>query len=162
MSEFDHSAHVLLKRTLKECARAKRWFPSQPATLQAELALVGAARMQKLNREFRKKDSATDILSFPSPKPLRRLGHLGELVICTPVLKRQAREQGHPAETERAVLIVHGVLHLLGLDHETGPAAHRLQARWEARILKAIRVRAQAGLMARLPQAHASGIRRPL
>lgn len=139
----------LLRRTLQECTRAKRWFPGQPEELRAELSLVGSAKMRKLNKEYRKKDYTTDVLSFPAPPPLRNLGHLGELVICTPVLKSQAREHGHSPETELAVLIVHGVLHLLGLDHEEGAKALKIQQRWEKKILATMKVRAEAGLISR-------------
>jgi probable rRNA maturation factor len=148
-AQLQPKAQRILRRALQKCAQAKRWYPGQPAALQAELALVSSVKMRRLNQEFRKKDYATDVLSFPSPLPLKKLGHLGELVICMPVLKRQAKEQGHQPETELAVLIVHGLLHLLGLDHEEGPAALKTQARWEAKILAALKIKAEAGLISR-------------
>jgi probable rRNA maturation factor len=92
--------------------------------------------MAALNAKFRKKEGPTDVLSFPAPGPVRRLGMLGELVICLPVLVRQAREQGHPPERELRVLLVHGVLHLLGLDHERGPEEAALQRHWETVLLR--------------------------
>ncbi|MCC7440796.1 MAG: rRNA maturation RNase YbeY [Bdellovibrionales bacterium] len=102
----------------------------------ADLLLVSADRMLALNRRYRGKSSPTDVLSFPSPAPLRSVtGHLGELVVCLPVLRAQARAEGHPPARELDVLLVHGLLHLLGFDHERGPAAARAQARWEARLL---------------------------
>jgi probable rRNA maturation factor len=92
--------------------------------------------MSRLNRSYRGKTYATDVLSFPAPPVFRRQGHLGELIICLPVLKSQARELGHSAETELDVLLVHGLLHLLGMDHEKGGKAARVMRLWETRLLK--------------------------
>lgn len=149
MNALEKQAQSFLTRTLRVCAGLKRWYPGQPARLQAEIAFLSSAQMRKLNREFRRKDYTTDVLSFPSPQPLQKLGHLGELVICLPVLKRQAIEHGHSIETELAVLIVHGALHLLGLDHEQGPTQFRKQLRYETQILERLKIRADAGLIAR-------------
>ncbi len=91
--------------------------------------------MRQLNREYRKKNYATDVLSFPSPDVFRIQGYLGELVVCLPVLKRQAREQGHSQKAELEVLLVHGVLHLLGMDHEKSQKEARRMARWEKKLL---------------------------
>ncbi len=150
MATLDEQASLFLKRILRACAKTKRWYPGQPNRLQAEISLVGATRMRRLNREFRHQDYATDVLSFPSPRPLQKMGHLGELVICTAVLKRQAREHKHSERTELAILMVHGVLHLLGLDHENGSAALRKQLRYETQILKQLKIKAAAGLIARV------------
>jgi probable rRNA maturation factor len=79
------------------------------------IALVTDAEMKRLNRTFRKKDMATDVLSFPSITP----GELGELAIATGVARRHARAAGHPEPTEQRILALHGLLHLLGYDHET-------------------------------------------
>jgi probable rRNA maturation factor len=93
------------------------------------IALVSDAHMRRLNRMFRGKDYATDVLSFPagpvgqafrpadagSPKGLR---YLGDLVIAKGVARRQAREHGHTVPVELRVLSLHGLLHLLGYDHE--------------------------------------------
>ena len=111
--------------------------------------------MRRLNRGYRKKDYATDVLSFPAPAIFRREGGvLGELVLCTAVLKQQAREQGHSPARELDVLIVHGILHLLDFDHERGPKAAAEMARWEARLLgpvKSSKLPASQGLIARAP-----------
>ena len=79
------------------------------------VAIVSDARVRALNRRFRKKDSATDVLSFPSGER----GHLGDVVIAAGVARRQAREAGHSLQTEIRVLALHGLLHLLGYDHDT-------------------------------------------
>ena len=84
---------------------------------QITIRLVDAEEGQALNREYRRKDYATNVLSFPyETEPVI----LGDLVICAPVVAREAAEQGKTPEAHYAHLIVHGLLHLQGYDHETG------------------------------------------
>jgi len=78
------------------------------------VAIVSDARVRALNRRYRRKDNATDVLSFPSDDR----GYLGDVVIASGVAVRQARAAGHPLATELRVLALHGLLHLLGYDHE--------------------------------------------
>ena len=78
------------------------------------VAIVSDARVRALNRKFRKKDQATDVLSFPAEES----GYLGDVVISSGVAARQARAAGHSLATELRVLALHGLLHLLGYDHE--------------------------------------------
>jgi len=78
------------------------------------VALVSDARVRALNRRFRGKDRATDVLSFPADEP----GALGDVVIAAGVAARQAIKAGHPVQAEFRVLALHGLLHLLGYDHE--------------------------------------------
>ena len=78
------------------------------------VALVSDARIRELNRRYRRVDRVTDVLSFPSS--LHRF--LGDIVIARGVAGRQAREAGHSELTEIRVLALHGLLHLLGYDHE--------------------------------------------
>jgi probable rRNA maturation factor len=78
------------------------------------VAIVPDSRVRALNRQYRKKDAPTDVLSFPSDEP----GDLGDVVIAAGVARRQARDAGHPMATEIRVLALHGLLHLLGYDHE--------------------------------------------
>jgi len=85
------------------------------------VALVSDQRVRALNRIYRRKDYATDVLSFPnaaSPQPLAPSPYLGDIVIARGVAKRQAREARHSEQTELRVLALHGLLHLLGYDHE--------------------------------------------
>lgn len=94
-----------------------RWLSRvAPAAARGEvgIALVSDARMRVLNRSYRKKDYATDVLSFEGDDSQG----LGDLVIATGVARRQAREAGHSYETELRVLALHGLLHLLGYDHD--------------------------------------------
>jgi probable rRNA maturation factor len=78
------------------------------------VAVVPDARVRALNRRYRRKDKATDVLSFPSDEK----GYLGDVVIAAGVARRQASEAGHSLQTELRVLALHGLLHLLGYDHE--------------------------------------------
>ena len=78
------------------------------------VALVSDARIRQLNARYRGKDSSTDVLSFAAEEP----GFLGEVVIASGVARRQARQAGHPVQVELRVLALHGLLHLLGYDHE--------------------------------------------
>jgi probable rRNA maturation factor len=86
------------------------------------VALVSDARIRALNREYRRKDYATDVLSFPAA-PDSRLSTtdyrlLGDIVIARGVARRQARDARHSERTELKILALHGLLHLLGYDHE--------------------------------------------
>ena len=117
---------------------------------QVQLRLIGSATMKQLNAAYRGKDYATDVLSFPAPEVFRReMGILGELVICLPTLKAQAKAEKHPPEVELNVLLAHGLLHLLGLDHERGAKEAATQRRWENRLLEAAFGKKFAGLIER-------------
>ena len=84
---------------------------------QVTVRFVDIGEGQALNREYREKDYATNVLSFPyETEPVV----LGDLLICAPVVAREATEQGKTLEAHYAHLIVHGMLHLQGYDHETG------------------------------------------
>ena len=97
------------------------------------IALVSDARVRALNREYRRKDAATDVLSFPSGSSdllARGDRFLGDIVIARGVARRQARAAGHAEATELRVLALHGLLHLLGYDHERDDGdMHRVEAR---------------------------------
>jgi probable rRNA maturation factor len=89
-------------------------------------ALRRQRRGPRLNRDYRGKDYATNVLSFPYAA---RTALSGDLVLCRAVVEREAREQGKPPEAHYAHMVVHGMLHLQGYDHETGRAdAERMEA----------------------------------
>lgn len=99
-------------------ARARRWVGLALAG-PAEIAvrIVGQAEGRALNRQFRGKDYATNVLTFNYARaPLV----LADLVLCAPVVAREAREQGKALDAHYAHLMVHGALHAQGYDHETG------------------------------------------
>ena len=116
-------------------------------TLQADVAkgrafdclITGDAELRRLNREFRGKDAATDVLSFPvSPLPDGRgsvRGRVGDIAVSLGRARAQARVFGHTLEQEIQILMLHGVLHLLGMDHErdNGRMA-RAEKRWRSRL----------------------------
>ena len=109
------------------------------AGAELSLELVGNQRMRRLNREFRKRDAPTDVLAFPlreAPGPPTPL--LGDVVIALPVAMRQAEAAGHSLTLEVVTLLVHGVLHLCGYDHERGDAEARRMRRKERTVLKAL------------------------
>ena len=95
--------------------------------------------MRHLNRQFRGKDYTTDVLSFPALQhgdvAARRGREMGSIAISWQQAKEQAAEHGHSVEAELRILMLHGVLHLTGLDHETdrGQMA-RVEARWRERL----------------------------
>ena len=93
------------------------------------VAIVSDDRVRRLNRQYRRKNVATDVLSFSSTEP----GELGDVVIAAGVAGRQAREAGHTAQVEYRILALHGLLHLLGYDHEGDDGR---MARLEARLRK--------------------------
>ncbi len=112
----------------------------QPATrsrqsLALSIRVVGSARSRSLNRHYRRQDKPTNVLSFngAGAAPDGRY-FLGELVICAPVVAREALTQGKTIEAHWAHMTVHGVLHLLGLDHERRREAVKMEAR-ETQIL---------------------------
>lgn len=100
---------------------------------EAELsvALVAEEAMAELNGRFRGRQGATDVLSFSlleGEGAEHRGALLGDVVLCVPVARRQAAEQGHPLDAELLRLLVHGVLHLLGYDHERDDEARVMEA----------------------------------
>ena len=117
--------------------------------LELTIRIVGAAESRRLNRAWRNEDKPTNVLSFPaaslaprangvpsrlSAKEFSALQELGDLAICAPVVAREAKEQGKPAQAHWAHMVVHGVLHLLGFDHENDRDAGVMEAR-EMKIL---------------------------
>ena len=115
-----------------------RWLGGvAPARARGEvaIALVGDARMRRLNRDYRASDAVTDVLSFPAtspPLPAAAAGP-GDIVIATGVARRQARAAGHSYQTELRVLALHGLLHLLGFDHHAA-GDHGRMVRLETRL----------------------------
>ncbi|MBC8275426.1 MAG: rRNA maturation RNase YbeY [Chloroflexi bacterium] len=118
-----------------------------PSPAEMGLVITDSKTIQKLNKTYRGEDKPTDVLAFhmipgTSQEPeLRFVGppdgihHLGEVVISYPQAIEQAQEQGHGVAQELALLIVHGVLHLLGYDHELPEEEQKMKAR-ENEILK--------------------------
>jgi probable rRNA maturation factor len=129
-------ASLPTQRQLVEWARAAWRGGSDDA--EVVVRAVDEAEGRRLNHEFRGTDRATNVLSFPfEPPPGVELDHLGDLVICAPVVAREASAQGKSAAAHWAHMVVHGMLHLQGHDHETDEQAAEMEAR-ETRILTAL------------------------
>lgn len=108
--------------------------------VEVSVRIVGADEIQALNRDYRDKDKATNVLSFPAgpidglPDDMPVL--LGDIVICASVVEMEAAEQGKSSSDHWAHMVVHGTLHLLGFDHEEDAEAAVMEA-LETRILTA-------------------------
>ena len=104
--------------------------------------IAGDAELRRLNLKFLGNDYPTDVLSFPGPDPQKRRvprlapgPHLGDIAISFPRARAQARAFGHDAGQEIQILMLHGLLHLLGMDHATdGGRMARAEKRWRARL----------------------------
>jgi probable rRNA maturation factor len=143
---------VSLRRTAIE--RFARTLQKDVAKGQAfDILVTGDAELRRLNREFRGMDYATDVLSFPAgPEPLTNVrgsdgmlpteprpsgsgSFLGDIAISLGRARAQAREFGHTIEQEIQILMLHGVLHLCGHDHESDSGAMaRAEKRWRASL----------------------------
>jgi probable rRNA maturation factor len=114
-------------------AALRRWALAA-AHLEATLRIVGESEGRRLNKRFANKNYATNVLSFSYGKDR------GDVVLCHPVIRREARAQGKHLGAHYAHLVVHGILHLRGYDHEKKRDACRMQTR-EIRILRRIGIR---------------------
>ncbi|MCD9045868.1 rRNA maturation RNase YbeY [Luteimonas sp. MHLX1A] len=128
--------YAVPRKGVPAAASFRRWARAalEGRIRQADLAIrvVDTAEGQALNRHYRGKDYATNVLSFPADLPEGlppgvRLPLLGDLVICAPVVEGEAREQGKPLNAHYAHLTVHGVLHLLGWDHDNDVEAEAME-----------------------------------
>ena len=124
-------------------ASFRKWVAAAVAgrarDVELGIRIVGEDEGRALNHEFRGKDYATNVLSFPSERPdglpkSVRLPVGGDLVMCAPVIAREAAEQGKTTVAHYAHMTVHGTLHLLGWDHETEAEAEAME-RLERSIL---------------------------
>ena len=138
MKSWEKLAHTELSKIFRKagnlpalnklCPRSKPWI--------VEFRAVGGVMIGKLNSKYRHKNTLTDILSFPAPRIFYKQGVLGELVVCIPVLKKQALRFGHSPSQELRILLVHGFLHLLGFDHEKNVKNAKRMEFWEKKLLK--------------------------
>ena len=100
------------------------------ADSELTIRLVDEAEGLELNHTYRQRDYATNVLSFPADVPdgMLDIPLLGDLVICVPVVEREANEQGKTREAHWAHLVIHGCLHLLGYDHIEDAEAEEMEA----------------------------------
>jgi probable rRNA maturation factor len=123
-------------RALLTRARLRRWLRAALGEQPAEITLrvVGEDEGRAINRNYRAKDYATNVLTFDYE---REPVVVADLVLCAPVIEREAAEQHKPLEAHYAHLVVHGALHALGFDHERSREAVRMQAH-ESALLAAL------------------------
>ncbi|HEU5468023.1 MAG TPA: rRNA maturation RNase YbeY [Steroidobacteraceae bacterium] len=121
-------------------ASLRRWARLAAGSRQGELGIrvVGEPESRDLNQRWRGRAKPTNVLSFPAAPELGGR-QVGDLVVCAPVVAREAREQGKALAAHWAHMIVHGTLHLLGFDHGRAADAKRMEAR-ERRLLASIGV----------------------
>lgn len=117
------------------------------AHAEVSLSFIGDASMRRLNRQYRRKDATTDVLAFPMRQIRPRLTRhasrftfslLGDVVISLPQAARQARARGLPLQHELATLLIHGILHLLGYDHERNVREAQRMRRKERAVLRTV------------------------
>ncbi len=117
-------------RALEALAETLAAGGNDTASLAGEVCvrLVDEATSRSLNNDFRQRDKPTNVLSFPADVALPAVTLLGDLAICVPVVRREAAAQGKAFDAHLTHLFLHGVLHLLGYDHETDEEAHAMEA----------------------------------
>jgi len=118
-------------------ASLRRWARLAAGRRRGELGIrvVGARESRALNARWRGRDKPTNVLSFPAAAELRGR-QIGDLIVCAPVVAREAREQGKPVAEHWAHMVVHGTLHLLGFDHERAAEARRMEGRERALLAR--------------------------
>lgn len=121
------------EKILPAMADFKRWvgvaLDSRREPAEITIRIVDEDEGTELNRRYRHKDSATNVLSFPAQFPAGvTSGLLGDLVMCAPVVMREAKHQGKQTQAHWAHLTIHGTLHLLGYEHETSAQAAEMES----------------------------------
>lgn len=130
--------YAVARRGVPAAASLRRWAEAALGSARGAVTLriVDGAESARLNRRYRRRAGATNVLSFPAaPLPDGRRPLLGDLVIAAPVVAREAAAQGKAPAAHWAHMVVHGCLHLLGYDHEHGAEAAAMEGR-ERRILR--------------------------
>jgi len=121
-------------KTIPSTENIERWISAalkSDELIEAEVSIyiVDEAESQALNAQYRGKDKPTNVLSFPADiHEAVGISLLGDLVICAPVVAREAEEQGKTLEAHWAHMLVHGTLHLLGYDHIDDDEAHAMES----------------------------------
>jgi len=131
-------------RIIQQVLKAENIVPPY----EVSLVFTDSEMVQRLNREYRSVDEPTDVLAFymlPQKEadssfalPPDGITRLGEVIISYPQAVEQAKEQGHSSERELALLIIHGILHLLGYDHEQPEEEERMRGREEELLEKCL------------------------
>ena len=121
--------YTLANKTLPTRVELRRWTQAAlQQDVQATLRIVGEAEGRQLNKDFRGKDYATNVLTFVYGEDPETGALFGDIVVCAPVVAREAKAQKRPLAAHYAHLVVHGLLHLQGYDHETEAEASVMEA----------------------------------
>ncbi|MBL7556983.1 MAG: rRNA maturation RNase YbeY [Bdellovibrionaceae bacterium] len=136
-SGMDLSEDVLNKwiKGIATELQKKKIIDNEKKTLEVSLVFLNENDAKKLNWNYRCKDYPTDILSFSSDDP----ASMGELVLCPQVISRQAKEHGLTLEDELGYIVLHGVLHLLGYDHEKSKVDEELMMSIQDEVFENLR-----------------------
>lgn len=121
-------------KSLRQWVRTAARFLQDAKTLEVTLRIVDEAESQQLNEAYRQKPGPTNVLSFSYGDDAPAGSIIGDLVICAPVVAREALDQGKPEHGHWAHMVVHGIMHLAGYDHETPSEADVMECA-EIRIL---------------------------
>ncbi len=105
--------------------------------LEQVIRVVGRAESRALNLQYRGKDEATNVLSFSAENDYLDYDCLGDLVICAPIVEQEARQQGKSLPAHWAHMVIHGMLHIQGYDHQNTDEADKMES-LEARILSTL------------------------
>jgi len=117
---------------------AEQALDEQHKDAEITLRVVDINEGLALNKEWRGRDSATNVLSFPVGEPVEHAPNLlGDIVVCAPIVEQEAKEQGKTIDAHWAHLVIHGILHLQGYDHESDEEANVMESK-EIKILKEI------------------------
>ncbi len=114
-------------------AQLEHWVNATPAagadSAEVVIRIVDESESQELNHRYRGKDRSTNVLSFPFEAPPGvPVDHLGDIVVCAAVVAREAVEQNKPLDAHWAHMVVHGVLHLMGYDHQNDDSAEEMES----------------------------------
>ncbi len=144
--KYTRNAYAI-KRIVREAVRATLYYEKFDADAEISVSFVTNESIRKLNLEYREKDSATDVLSFPmyTREEIAEIVPeeedtvvLGDIVLSLERAEEQAEELGHGFLREVAFLTIHSVLHLLGYDHELSPEEDEIQCAKQREILEAM------------------------
>lgn len=155
----------IAEKTLKVIDKEKPGLSLSKGKIEISLAIVGNGRMRRLNKMYRGRNRVTDVLAFGDKsvlpylakafprlkkpasslskgrekiefiQPPNGIKRLGEIILCYPRAKKQAKRLGHSLEKELAILLIHGLLHLLGYEHERGGEEEKKMKEVESKIL---------------------------
>lgn len=122
MIEVNNRTRTQINEALLHKVASRVLQKEKKANANLSIALVGSKKAEELNKKYRNKDKVANVLSFPEPE----LG-LGEVVLCPQQIRKDAKKYDMIFEKALSWMLIHGILHLLGYDHETGKDATKME-----------------------------------